>query len=154
MLRRLLQMQGGNSLGLGKKLAGSLGWSLSCSISSSLEPLQLPWLLLGWLTVLRRWQSRVRGSQVPEARRGDPAIERSSCRRRQQHGEGQGKAGQGSSPEAGLPCWRRVGLGRVRQQGEIRDLFIQLAFAFKFLLSTYIFTVASQGSLLLLYFNK
>lgn len=79
MPRRLLQTQGGNSLGLGKKPAGSLDWSSSCSISSPLEPLQLPWPLLGQLTVLRGWQSRVRGSRVPEAWRGGPAMERWSC---------------------------------------------------------------------------
>lgn len=76
MLRRLLQMQGGNSFGLGKKLGGSLGWSSSCSISSLLEPLQLPRPLLGQLTALCGWQSRVRGSRVPEAWRGGPALER------------------------------------------------------------------------------
>lgn len=47
-----------------------------------------------------------------------------------------------------------MGSGRVGQQGEIRDLFSQLAFAFEFLPSMYISTEASQGSLLLLYFNK
>lgn len=65
-----------------------------------------------------------------------------------------GNAGQGSSPKAGLPLWMREGSGRVGQQGEIRDLFSQLAFDFKFLPSTYVFTEASQGSLLLLCFNK
>lgn len=66
---------------------------------------------------------------------------------------GKGRAGQGSSPKAGLPH-RRVGSGRVEKQGEVRDLFSQLAFAFRFLLSMYVFTEVSQSSLLLLYFNK
>uniref|UniRef100_A0A8C0FC30 ITPR interacting domain containing 2 n=1 Tax=Bubo bubo TaxID=30461 RepID=A0A8C0FC30_BUBBB len=57
----------------------------------------------------------------------------------------QGKAGQCGLPEARLPRWRRVGSGRVGQQGEIRDLFSQLVFAFKFLPSMYICTEASQG---------
>jgi len=99
----------------------------------------------------------VRVAAKGEGELGTRGVERWSCRGevvRLEEAAAQGKAGQGSSPEAGLSCRRRVGSGRVGQQGEIRDLFIQLAFALKFLPSTYIFTEASQGSLLLLYFNK
>lgn len=77
-----------------------------------------------------------------------------------------GPAGGGSSPGRGRPGragqlargWasslEEGGIGEGGAAGGDRGLFSQLAFAFKYLESTYVFTEASQGSLLLLYFNK
>jgi len=117
MLRQLLQMQGGNSSGLGKKLAGSLGWNLPCSVSSSLEPPQLPRPLLGQLTALCVWQPRVRVSWAPEAWRGGPAVERWSGWRRQRHRERQDRA---AHPRPGFLAgggWDRGGWGSKGRSG-------------------------------------
>lgn len=126
MLRQLLQMQGRNNLGLGKRLAGSVGWSSSCFISPCLEPLQAPSpARCGQVAVLCCWRAGVAGvSRAPEACQGWPCMEGWSCCRGEQPRGGRKRQGKDSSPEAGLPYWRRVGTGRVGQQGQIRVCFL------------------------------
>lgn len=67
-------MQRGNSLGLGEKLAGSLGQSSSRSVFSNLEPLQLlQQQPLGQLTALHCWWVATGGERELEPWRGGPA---------------------------------------------------------------------------------
>uniref|UniRef100_A0A803W9F0 ITPR interacting domain containing 2 n=1 Tax=Ficedula albicollis TaxID=59894 RepID=A0A803W9F0_FICAL len=107
-------MQGRNNLGLGKRLASSVGWSCSCFISPCLEPLQAPQPGVGAAGV----------SRVPKACQGWPCMERWSCWRGGWPRGGRKRQGEDSSLEAGLPYWRRVGTGRVGQQRQIRVCFL------------------------------
>lgn len=96
--------------------------------------------------LLRAGGSRV--SREPEAGRGWPCMERWSCWRRQEKaGQGQLTRGWASLLEEGGN--REGGAARADQ-----GLFSQLVFAFKFILSMYIFTEVAQGLLLFLHFSK
>uniref|UniRef100_A0A8U8C0U8 Uncharacterized protein n=1 Tax=Geospiza parvula TaxID=87175 RepID=A0A8U8C0U8_GEOPR len=92
-------MQGKNSLELGKRLASSVGWSLSCFISlgaSSVSPASSGQVAPG-------------GSRVPRAWRRWPCMERWYCWRRQQPRAGRKRQGKDNSPEAGLPLLEEGG---------------------------------------------
>lgn len=138
MLKQFLQMQRRSSLGLGKRLASSVDWSLSCFISPCLEPLQLMW----------HWGEQGTQGMERVAMHGEVLLEEAAAQGRQEKaGQGQLTRGWASLLEEGGN--REGGAARADQ-----GLFSQLAFAFQVIPSMYIFTAVAQGLLSFLYFNK
>lgn len=128
-------------------------WAGACLASfSRLEPLQLPQPGPGRLQSCTACGSRgeqgTRGREGVSLRGEVVLLEEATAQGRQE------KAGQGQLTRG----WASLlGEGGNREGGAARAdqcLFSQLAFAFKFVLSMFIFTEVAQGLLLFLHFSK